>query len=116
MIFAFFLISCEKEFLVPKKELPDWLVEAIKADEKEIDKNEKSPVAAGSWTRTEWNGAYYYEYFNGLSSSTSMVKSQNGADLDVYVAENDSITPYHLEKCCFTCIWKGPYGICFYQH
>ncbi len=112
IILTYSLVGCEKDFLVPKKELPKWLIESIKADEKEIAKGEKSTVGAGSWKRTEWNGEYFYEYFNGLNSYMSKVRTHDGGTLDVYVGVSDPNIPYTSEKCCSKCVWKGPYGLC----
>ena len=112
ILLSFSLTGCEKSFLVPKKDLPGWLIDNINAAEKEIAENPKSIAATGSWLRTEWNGEYYYEYFNGLSSSMSMLRDHDGGIVNILVGVTDPAVPYYSEKCCSKCVWKGPYGIC----
>lgn len=100
------LVCCEKKYLVPEKELPEWLKVSIDADIKEIENNPKSWKALGSWIRTEWNSEYYYEYHNMLSSRMYSPISHNNDTLNIYIGT--AISNYDNEKCCEVLVWEGP--------
>jgi hypothetical protein len=111
--FTFFLIlltllisSCDKEFLVPESELPQWLKQSIREDEQSIKENPHGLAAMGAWKRSRWNKEFYYEYHNPLLSSMPRPISHAGDTLEVWVGDVD--TDYHKEKCCNAWVWKGP--------
>jgi len=106
ILLACLLCSCEKDYLVPESELPQWLKTSIKQDEKAIEENLKGGAALGAWIRTRWDEAYFYEYHNLLLSSMPRPISHGGDTLDLWVG--DIHTDYHKEKCCVVYVWKGP--------
>ena len=107
IIIPFLMISCEKGYLVPENELPEWLRICIEKDE-QIIKIEpvRGTAPYGSWVRTEWKGEYFYEYFNPLYSLFQKPISHIGDTLNFFV--NDNNTAYYKEKCCVKDVWKGP--------
>ncbi len=101
--------SCEKDSLVPKSELPQWLVSKIESDEAQIKINPKSMIAAGKWTRVEWNAFYYYEYENFLSSSILPPIAHTRDTLSFY---NQTLMDNYINnKCCDKLVWKGPMSL-----
>lgn len=105
-LLAFLLCSCEKDYLVPESELPQWLKTTIQEHEKAIEESTKGWPAMGAWKRARWDETYYYEYYNLLLSSMPRPISHSGDTLDVWVG--DTNTDYHKEKCCSAFVWKGP--------
>jgi len=103
---AIFAFSCEKEYLVPEDELPDWLLDQIELYEQTIADNPKSSYAWSSWIRYEWNSEYYYEFWNLLSSTFPNPISHARDTLDI--SQVDADTDYFKEKCCGAYVWKGP--------
>ena len=101
-----FFASCEKEYLVPEKELPQWLKTSIEKDQEIIAEDSGSMKAMGKWTRSEWRNELYYEYTNMLLCSMSSPISHNNDTLKFY--QNISDTIYYDEKCCEVVVWKGP--------
>jgi hypothetical protein len=104
--FSFFLISCEKDYLVPKKEVPEWLQTRISQAEKSIKENPKGLTAYAAWIRYKWQNVYYFEYHAAASSSSPLAISttQDTLRLNPW----DTTTDYYKEKCCRQIIWKGP--------
>ncbi len=66
LIFTFSLIffSCEKDYLIPDKEVPEWLKIKIKQDEQLIKDSPQSWKNYGGWLRYKWQNEYYFEYHN----------------------------------------------------
>jgi hypothetical protein len=104
--YCILLVSCEKKYLLPEKELPHWLKISIDNDMEIISQNPKSWKALGSWIRTEWNNEYYYEYHNNLSSKMYHPISHYQDTLRVDIST--AISNYFNEKCCEVYVWKGP--------
>ena len=98
-------LSCEKEYLIPKSEVPGWLKERISKDEQIIKSQPHLMQNYGAWYRYKFERDYFYEYDNPLSSSYGIIYSKDGASI------NTSIAPYidyEDKKCCETLIWKAP--------
>ncbi len=109
------LFSCEKDYLVPQEELPEWLISKIENDEQIIEESPKYYLASGAWARYEWNTEFYFEYWNPLSSTFPHPISQIGDTLEIYA--NDANSDYCQEKCCWEYVWKGPkYKDWMYEH
>jgi hypothetical protein len=108
LLFAIFLLlnSCEKDYLVPKKEVPEWLRTEISKQEQIIKDSPQLMNSYGAWKRYQWQNEYYFEYWNFLSSSSPILRSQNG-DI-VPVNPWDTTSDYYKEKCCKHYIWKAP--------
>ncbi len=100
LLFSLFLTSCEKDYLVPNKEVPQWLKDRIAKDQK--DTNSFSDISA--WIRYEYNGKYYYEYNLMTSSQFPPVFTDDGQLLS---QTKDSYIDYMNNKCCKKYIWKG---------
>lgn len=94
-------LSCEKDNLIPKKDIPDWLKESIDALEQKIEAEPTTSQAYGSWVRYEWKNNYYFEFINPISSLSATPKDMNGDLLNNY-------SEYLNEKCCMRYVWKGP--------
>jgi hypothetical protein len=103
---SLFLFSCEKDYLVPKKEVPDWLKTKISEAEKLIKEDPKGLTAYSAWIRYKWADEYYFEYNAGASSSSpkAISTTQDTLRLNPW----DTTTAYYKERCCRKIIWKGP--------
>ncbi len=108
-----FLISCEKDYLIPSNEIPDWLKLKIDQDEQFYKDNTRSMVAYGCWVRFSWQSEYYFEYHNILSSSSPRAISYDRDTLKILA--NDINTDYCKEKCCKEYVWKGPKFKYYYE-
>jgi hypothetical protein len=98
--------SCEKDdYLIPNEEVPEWLKERISEDEATIKSDPKLMPNYGAWIRYEFQGAYYYEYDNYLSSLSRNPYSQEGVRVDLTIA---AFTDYQTDKCCKKFVWKAP--------
>jgi len=106
ILLALLLSSCEKEYLVPENELPQWLKDNIQEQKQSIQEHPNGMAAMGAWRRASWNKVYYYEYHNALLSSMPRPISHSGDTLEVWVGDID--TDYYKEKCCVSWVWKGP--------
>lgn len=105
-IFSLIFFSCEKDYLVPKKEVPEWFKTRISQDEKKIKDSPLGLTSYGAWIRYQWQSEYYFEYFNPLSTSSVIAIStmQDTFRVDAW----DTTSYYYKEKCCRQIIWKGP--------
>jgi len=56
--FSFIFFSCEKDYLIPENEVPDWLKAKIKQDEQKIVDSPKSLVLYGCWFRYNWQNDF----------------------------------------------------------
>jgi len=108
LMFALSLIffSCEKDYLIPDKEVPEWLKSKIKQEEQIIKESPQLMNAYGAWLRYDWQNEYYFEYHNELSSSFPRAISIKGDTLHIWA--NDVNTDYYKEKCCKQLVWKAP--------
>jgi len=106
--FSFMFISCEKDYLIPDKNVPDWLKSKINQDEQIIKQSPNSLVSYGAWLRYKWQNEYYYEYHNimSVSSSFPIPFSVNGDSLIVISGGTNS--DYWTKKCCGQYVWKAP--------
>ena len=66
-------------------------------------------IAAGKWTRTEWNSSYYYKYENIWSSTLLGPISHSRDTLNMY--NQTLMDNYHTNKCCEKLVWIGPLGL-----
>lgn len=106
LILSLVFFSCEKEYLIPENEVPEWLKSQISQAEKSIKENPKGWHAYGAWIRYKWQEEYYFEYHNMASSSLIMPISATGDTL--HFSPGDISTEYYKEKCCRQYVWKGP--------
>lgn len=104
-LLVFTISSCEKDYLIPKGEVPDWLKERIAQDEKEIELNPQSGLDIAAWIRYKYQSNYYFEYHNLLMSSMPPVYDYDG---DIVIFNQDSYQKFHNDKCCKQFVWKGP--------
>lgn len=105
ILFCITVISCEKDYLIPANEIPDWLKEQIKISEQKIKDDPSIMPAYGSWVRFNWKNEHYFEYSNPLSSSIGLPISFHGDTLKIF---NPTVADYTKEKCCMRYVWKGP--------
>lgn len=98
--------SCEKDYLIPDREVPDWLKAKISQDEQIIKDSPQLMNSYGAWLRYTWQNEYYFEYHNPLSSSSPRAISTNRDTL--YLDVFDSTSDYYKEKCCRQYVWKAP--------
>jgi hypothetical protein len=106
LILCVIFISCEKDYLIPAKEVPEWLKSKIRQDEKTIKDSPQNMKSYGGWLRYKWQDEYYFEYHNVLSSSMPQPVSAMGDTLHIYVF--DTTSDYYNTKCCMEYVWKGP--------
>lgn len=101
----FLIISCEKNYLIPAKEIPGWLKKSITENEDAIKSDPKSMQNYGAWIRYEFRELYYYEYDNPLSSFYPNVYSEKGNPVN----HGDlPLNEYLSQRCCVVYIWKAP--------
>lgn len=106
LIIVFFcLVSCEKNGLVPDNEIPNWLKERIAQDEAKINSDPMSGLDIGAWVRYKFEGEFYFEYKNALSSAGLHLYSETG---DQVIASELWWWKYRNNKCCKKYVWKGP--------
>jgi hypothetical protein len=106
LFFSLMLLSCEKDYLIPGKEVPGWLKSKIRQDEKFMSANPSSCLYYGAWLRYTWNGEYYFEYHCSCSSASPLAISAKGDTL--HGVANDVTTDYYKGKCCRELVWKAP--------
>lgn len=99
------LASCEREQLVPDSEVPKWLKERIAQDEEILKTSTQSNLGIAAWMRYQYDGSYFFEYLNLISSSFPPVYSFEG--VRVMFDQND-YQDYSRNKCCKKYVWKGP--------
>jgi len=105
-VLSLFFFSCEKDYLIPDNEVPDWLKSKIKQDEQYMKDHPSSCLYYGGWLRYSWQDEYYFEYHCSCSSSSPVAISMKGDTL--HIRANDISTDYYKEKCCKTVVWKAP--------
>ena len=72
---SFLLSSCEKVYLVPESELPQWLKATIQEHEKAIEENPKGwPISHSGDTLDVWVGDTHTDYHNEKCCKTFFVK------------------------------------------
>ncbi len=103
--FSLIFFSCEKDYLIPDKEVPEWLKTKINQDEQIIKDSPQLMNSYGAWLRYDWQNEYYFEYHNVLSSSLPQPISTKGDTLHIYAT--DINTDYYKEKCCKQYVWKA---------
>jgi hypothetical protein len=106
LTFSFIFFSCEKDYLIPDKEVPEWLKARIQHDEDLIKDSPKLMYSYGAWLRYQWQNEFYFEYHNVLSESLPQPVSKNGDILPILVF--DTTTEYYKEKSCKQYVWKAP--------
>lgn len=104
--FSLMFFSCKKDYLIPDREVPDWLKAKISQDEQIIKDSPQLMNSYGAWLRYTWQNEYYFEYRNVLSSSLPRPISVKGDTLQIYAT--DINTDYYKEKCCRQYVWKAP--------
>jgi hypothetical protein len=103
--FALFLSSCNNDDIALRSDLPTWLVKSINEDEAKIKSDPSKMSNYGAWFKYSFQGEYYYEYDNPLSSLIRNPYSQEGVSINTTVYP---FTKYWDEKCCEELIWKAP--------
>ena len=104
--FSLIFFSCEKDYLIPDNEVPDWLKTRIDQDEQYILDHPSSCLNYGGWLRYNWQDEYYFEFHCSCSSSSPRAISTIGDTLHIWA--NDVTTDYYKEKCCRQLVWKAP--------
>lgn len=104
--FALVMLSCEKDYLIPKEDIPDWLKTRIEISDKLLKDKPKAMDAYGAWIRYEWENDYYFEYSNILSSYIGGPITFQGDTLG-YITD-PRVMDYAQNRCCKQYVWKGP--------
>jgi PBP1b-binding outer membrane lipoprotein LpoB len=102
---ALFLLSCEKDYLIPKKDVPNWLKDRIQQDEESLKSQPRSALNVSAWIRYAYDGNYYYEFVNLTSSMGPQIYMQDGT---AFTYTDKNFSKFLSEKCCKLYIWKGP--------
>mgnify|MGYP006954410427 CR=1 FL=1 len=97
--------SCEKNQFVSENEVPQWLRLRIAADEQKIAEDPHSGLDIAAWIRYKYEGEYYFEYHNLLSSSMPPIYSHDGTTFNY---AGTGYLKYQENKCCREYVWKGP--------
>jgi hypothetical protein len=103
--FALLILSCEKAKIESKPEIPNWLKDRIAQDEETLKSNPKSALNVSAWLRYAYDGNYYYEFVNLLSSMGPQIYMQDGT---TFIYTDKKFSKYQSGKCCKLYIWKGP--------
>ena len=103
--FAVFLLACEKDNTFSESDIPDWLKSKISESEEIIESNPNSVASITAWLRFKYNGVYYYEFENPLSSAYREVYTSDGTPL---ISTDPIFFDYQFDKCCRKYVWKGP--------
>ena len=98
------VISCEKDYLIPDSEVPDWLRKRIAQDEKLIKSNPQTGLDIAAWIRYKYQSDYYFEYHNLLSSAGPVAYDYDG----LVMSNREQYLKYNADKCCKKFVWKGP--------
>ncbi|HLP74143.1 MAG TPA: hypothetical protein VK155_14655 [Bacteroidales bacterium] len=106
-LFSALFFSCEKDndYLIPSREVPEWLKSDITRQEQIIKDSPQLMNAYGAWLRYQWGNEFYFEYHNDLSSSSPRATSY---DRKTIIPVWDVNTDYYNEKCCKVYVWKAP--------
>ncbi len=99
------LVSCEKQYLIPSDEVPYWLKQRIAETEKQLRSDSHSGYEMTAWSRYSYEGSYYYEWYNVVSSAFPPVYNTKG---DLMTFSSDVYMQYQAEKCCRVIVWKSP--------
>jgi hypothetical protein len=99
------IISCEKEQFLQDTDIPLWLRDKIAHDEEIIRTNSQSGLDIAAWIRYEYDGNYYFEYLNLLSSAGPSTYDNDGNLVSFNLA---SYQTYFTKRCCKKYIWRGP--------
>ena len=103
--FVLLIISCENAKIEPNPEIPNWLKDRIAQDEETLKSNPKSALNVSAWIRYIYDGIYYFEFVNLLSSMGPHIYMQDGT---TFLYTDKNFSKYQSEKCCKLYIWKGP--------
>jgi len=103
ILFSLLFSSCEKSSDTGL-DLPAWLKEKIEDHDEIITSEPDSFLKICAWIKHTWKGKYYFEFYNPISSSFPRVYNYEGE----IITESKVLTAYYEERCCKTCIWKGP--------
>jgi hypothetical protein len=102
--FALLILSCEKVKIVPNPEIPNWLQDRIAHDEEIIKSSPQSGLDIAAWIRYYYDGNYYFEYLNLLSSAGPPTYNYEGTQI---IFNQDTYLAYKSNRCCKYYIWKG---------
>lgn len=102
---AILLFACKKDNSNGAN-IPQWLKDKIAVSEANIKTNDKIKDAFGVWYRYTYEGVYYYEYINYLSSISHEVYNASGSS--VFTSNIENYQQFKTGKCCDLIIWKGP--------
>lgn len=98
------LTSCEKQFLVPSGDVPVWLKEMIREAEAGEPASPMLGSSFGAWVRYKYEGEYYFEWINPVSSFFPPVYDWHG---NTFSFDNAIYSDYQNGKCCKKYVWKG---------
>ncbi len=105
-----FLASCKKkenieiDTLVPRSEIPVWLINIIEGNEITISLDHWLDSDTGAWLRYKYEKQYYFEYYNALMSSYPPVYNYEGERI---MLDQKEFQKYSENKCCRQFVWKG---------
>jgi len=105
ILVALAMLSCEKDYLIPRKDIPDWLKDQIEISDQQIKDNPKMMASYGGWMRYKWENDYYFEYSNILSSYIGGPITFQGDTLQL---TDPRAIDYAKNRCCKQYVWKGP--------
>ena len=103
--FALLILSCEKAKIEPDPEIPNWLQNRIAHDKEIIKSNPQSGLDIAAWIRYYYDGHYYFEYLNLLSSAGPPTYNYEGIQ---FKFSQETYFAYRSNRCCKYYIWKGP--------
>ena len=106
LVFMFVVssLSCERELLIPDSEVPEWLKDRITHDEALIQDSPQSGLDFAAWIRCKYDGKYYFEYLNLLSSTFPSIYNYEGVRV---MSSPDEYQTFYSQRCCKQYVWKG---------
>jgi hypothetical protein len=105
-----FLGSCKKKenseisYLVPRSEVPVWLIEIIEETEATMTSENRPDLEIGAWLRYKYKKEFYFEYYNALMSSFPPIYNYEGERV---MLDQEDFQKYSENKCCRQFVWKG---------
>ncbi|MEH0155897.1 hypothetical protein V6R21_17255 [Limibacter armeniacum] len=107
LFFILIAVSCQKDDEVNPVlvELPTWLEERIIDDNAQIESDSMSMANFGAWKSYIYEGEFYFQYSNPVSSKAFDIYSLSGVAVDW---SQMSFETYSKMKCCESIVWKAP--------
>ncbi|MGB3849913.1 MAG: hypothetical protein WA958_08085 [Tunicatimonas sp.] len=101
------IVACQSddEATPSGSSVPNWLQDRVNESKAIVAADSTVIENYGAWVEVRFNGLFYYEYDNPLSSSSLRSYDQEGNEVNL---ASIAFTNYLNERCCPRYIWEGP--------